>query len=258
MGKSIIADIMDMGNKPCYFDMHSHILPAMDDGCKNCDESAQVLQMSLEQGVVGVMATPHYYPKETVADFLERRQWAYEKLKTCIQEQHLSTPMICLGAEVAYHSGLIYEERLADLCLGKSKYFLLELPFSKWSPAVLRDVQAFRSVRGFTPIIAHLERYRDLEDKQTLGKLLDCDVLIQMNAEYFLYRGTRRKAKKWLQQGVVQIMGSDCHNISSRSPNLGYALLQMSQERLSACANEITDESRRIFEAAMYGNEGRK
>lgn len=231
-------------------DLHSHILPNMDDGSRSVEESLAMLRASAEQGVAGMAATPHYYPRETVEQFLERRQRSYETLEDALHGAHGSVPELCLGAEVAYHSGLIYEERLESLCMGKSRYLLLEMPFCKWSPSVLRDVQALRGVRGIIPIIAHVERYWKMQDNRTLSSLLDMDVLIQMNAETLLDSHSRRLAKKLLKGGVIQVMGSDCHNMERRPPNLGVALQEMQSGKLSECGADILWRNEQVFSAA--------
>ncbi|MCD7843138.1 MAG: hypothetical protein LUG17_00740 [Clostridiales bacterium] len=239
-----------MENKDGYYDLHSHILPKMDDGSRSPDESVQMLRLSREQGVAGMMATSHYYPREPVEQFLSRRQRSYEMLCEALSQAQDPLPEVCLGAEVAYHSGLIYEERLASLCMGNSRYLLLELPFSRWEPSVLRDVQALRRVQGVVPIIAHVERYWKIQDSKTMSKLLEMDVLIQMNGEAYLDPHSRRLAKKLLKGGVIQVMGSDCHNMDRRPPNLGPALQDLGKGKLAEQREDILWQSEKIFMAA--------
>ncbi len=252
-----MATMAAMQSEGYYYDLHSHVLPGMDDGYQSCENAAEALRLSVEQGVAGLMATSHYYPKETVGNFLERREAAYQSLMAYLEKEEIPAPELCLGAEVAYHSGLIYEERLQELCLGKSRYLLLEMPFSKWAPSVLRDVQAMRSVRGVIPVIAHVERYWQMQDKRTMSSLLDMDVLIQMNAEVFLAPRSRRMARKLLKQGVVQVMGSDTHSLDRRPPNLGIALQELESGKLAEYCEEVNRQSRRVFRAAQGKGERR-
>lgn len=239
-----------MDDKIDYFDLHCHILPEMDDGSRSQEESVQMLRLSAEQGAAGMIATPHYYPKETVEQFLARRQHSFDRLCDAMAQVQGPLPDVCLGAEVAYHSGLIYEEHLDSLCMGNSCYLLLELPFSKWAPSVLRDVQALRGARGVIPIIAHVERYWKMQDAGTLDSLLNMDVLIQMNGEAILDPHSRRLAKKLLKDGTIQVMGSDCHNVDRRPPNLGPALQSLWQGKLAERRREILQQNRKIFVAA--------
>ena len=156
-------------------DVHGHFLPGMDDGCKTPEEALQVLKSSFRQGVHRAFATPHYYPVESVSAFLELRQVSYEKLMTAIGEE-MDVPRICLGAEVAYRPGLGYAEDLHKLCIGSSRYLLLELPFSGWNRELVRDVRNMCAVAGITPILAHIERYLDQGNKSLLHQLVELDV----------------------------------------------------------------------------------
>lgn len=230
-------------------DIHCHLLPGIDDGCKTADESLDLMEECYWQGITHIAATPHYYPKETVGNFLVRRVEATQRLVDAIVASGWKEgrPAVHLGAEVAYHNGLIYEEELDRLCIGNSRYLLLELPFAKWDPGVLRDVQMLRSTRGIIPIIAHLERFFAYEDKQTIQSILDMDVLIQMNAEYILDPKTQKKAKKLLQQGNVDLLGSDSHNMDRRPPNLRYAIEQIDAWGMEDVSDRLAENSMEIF-----------
>lgn len=247
--------------KDGWYDLHCHLLPGMDDGCKTCEESIAVLRRSVQQGVCGMMATPHYYPVESVERFLQRRQQAFRRLQDVLKKQQMPEqpeqplPRLCLGAEVAYHPGLVCEEQLRQLCLGQSSYMLLELPFERWSPRVLRDVQTLQRVHGITPVIAHLERYRSIEEKAVLQELLEMDVLIQMNAETFHGLWSGLAARKALKRRRVQVLGSDCHNLTSRPPNLGSTVLQLERSGLGQCLEPVRCMGRRIFEDAAAKDE---
>lgn len=232
-------------------DLHGHFLPGMDDGCKTAEESLQVLQSSSAQGIGCMFATPHYYPVETVAAFLQRRQAAHDRLAAYLADRNASVPEICLGAEVAYRTGISREDDLDRLCLGNSRYLLLELPFRRWDSNVVRDIQIICSTRNITPILAHIERYLDLQTRESLNSVLEQDVLVQMNAGNFLRFGSRRTAVKLLKKGVVQLLGSDCHNMTTRPPNLGQALEYLQKHGMKDIAQNIGDFSMQIFDEAM-------
>lgn len=229
------------------WDLHSHLLPGMDDGCKTTDESVLLLKSCAAQGIAGVMATSHYYPEETVDEFLERRRISAERLMERLKDG--SYPAICLGAEVAYHPGLIYEDDIHKLCLGKSNYLLLEMPFSRWTPSVLRNVSALRHVQGVIPILAHLERYVGFQDKHTLEEILNSGALVQMNASYILEN--RRKAVRRIRKGSVDVLGSDCHNMGTRPPNLAEAMNVLCSSGCDFEAQQMSETAREIFEDAI-------
>ena len=111
-------------------DWHSHILPEMDDGSKNVEESLCLMKMLAEQGVDTVIATPHFYANdESVDSFLERRAVSYEKLQTQLSD---SLPEVLLGAEVSYYPGISRMADLKRLKIEKTQLLLLEMPMSKW------------------------------------------------------------------------------------------------------------------------------
>lgn len=228
-------------------DFHGHFLPGMDDGSRSVAESLKMLQLAGEQGIGKMFATPHYYPNETVDSFLVRRQQSWQKLKAAMEETEGSYPQIALGAEVAYRQGIGNAEDLEKLCLGDSRYLLLELPFVPWNSMLFRDISAIANVRGIIPVIAHVERYMSMQSAKMLQRLWEQDVLFQINAESLLTWYTRRRVKKLLAQGAVQLLGSDCHNLTTRKPNLGPALDYLRKCKLYRALEDMEQLTEEIF-----------
>lgn len=158
-------------------------------------------------------------------------------------------PQICLGAEVAYRPGIGYEPELSKLCLGKSEYLLLELPFSAWTKDVLRDIRNMVCARGITPVLAHLDRYMGIQKKDIFWEVLAQGVLVQLNAESLLHWRTKAAAKKLLKQGAVHALGSDCHNLCDRAPNIYKAVTAIS--KMEQPLDQIRYISGDIFEQAQ-------
>lgn len=233
-------------------DLHGHFLPGMDDGCKTPEEALQVLQSSCRQGIRRVFATPHYYPVEPVERFLKRREESVRRLEEYIRSQGAEDiPEILLGAEVAYRPGISHQEDLEKLCLGSSGYLLLEMPFSRWGKAEEREIRNLCAVKGVTPILAHIERYIEQQDKHVLMNILEQDVLVQMNAEHLLRLSTRREARKLLKKGIVQLLGTDCHNLSDRAPNLGQALEYLRKKKMEDALGTVAYFSEEVCREAM-------
>ncbi len=233
-------------------DLHMHFLPGMDDGCKTPEESLQVLQASYRQGIKRVFATSHYYPVEPVAAFLQRREEAVSRLEAHIRSQEVQDiPQICLGAEVAYRPGLGQQENIEQLCLGASRYLLLEMPFTRWGKTEVREVGRLIATAGVTPVLAHIERYFDHQDKSVLMAILEQDVLVQMNVGPLLDRSARRGAMKLLEGGVVQLLGTDCHNMKDRSPKLQEALSFLQKKKMFGVLSSIAHFSDQVFREAV-------
>ena len=201
-------------------DMHCHILPGVDDGARDVETSLAMLEASRAQGVQYMVATPHFYAtRDRVATFLDRRREAWETLKFRMGADY---PGIVLGAEVAFFRGISRAERLEALKIEGTDCLLLEMPFRPWSEDDVDEVSEILEKRGYTIILAHIERYLAMRgNADYIGNLLELPVLAQINAESLLDWRQRGKLIKMVRNGQVQLLGSDCHGIHHRPPNLG-------------------------------------
>lgn len=212
-------------------DFHSHILPGIDDGSANIPESIAMLKLEAEQGVTQVVATPHFYPETDSPDrFLQRRNAAYARLMEAIGDQP-NLPEILLGAEVAYFRGISNCEILSSLQIGNTRHVLIEMPYERWSDYAYRELEELGAKQGLTPIIAHVDRYLDwINTNSILKRLSELPVLLQVSSGYFLQPTTKGKALRMLRKGQVHLLGSDCHNLTDRVPNLGDAIARIQKK----------------------------
>ena len=201
-------------------DMHCHILPGVDDGARDVETSLAMLEASRAQGVQYMVATPHFYAtRDRVDTFLDRRREAWETLKSQMGADY---PGIVLGAEVAFFRGISRAERLEALKIEGTDCLLLEMPFRPWSEDDVDEVSEILEKHGYTIILAHIERYLAMRgNADYIGNLLELPVLAQINAESLLDWRQRGKLIKMVRNGQVQLLGSDCHGIHHRPPNLG-------------------------------------
>lgn len=203
-------------------DFHSHILPKMDDGSRSTEESAAMLKALSEQGVTKVMATPHFYANdESVSDFLSRRQISFERLSEVMTDE---MPEIVLGAEVRYYSGIGHLDGLETLCVQGSRLLLLEMPETRWTEYAVKEIAHIRSERNIIPVLAHIERYIGYQNSETFYRLLESGVMMQINASFVNGTFSKRKALNLLKKNQVHFIGSDCHNMSDRAPEIGKAV----------------------------------
>jgi len=200
-------------------DFHSHILPQMDDGSSSVEESLEMLKMLSAQGVKKVVATPHFYANdESVDEFLKRRSRSYEMLRPVLNDD---LPEVLLGAEVKYYNGISRMEGLRRLTVQNSRLLLLEMSVAKWTEYVANEVIEMSNSGDLTVALAHVERYLFMQSRAVQDKLLQSDVLMQCNAEFFVGAFTKRKALKMLANADIQLIGSDCHNTTDRKPMMG-------------------------------------
>lgn len=199
-------------------DIHTHIIPGVDDGVKDIEEALAVLKKAEKQGIKKIVATPHYLeegyrlsPKET------------EKKVRQLQEELLKEPIameILPGAEVFLTPDL--GEKLASKkisTLNHSRYLLIELPAAS-IPSYSEDVLYDINILGYIPIIAHPERnFSIIEDPNKLYNWIKNGVLAQLNAGSLLgYFGkdVKKTAEILVKHKLVQLIASDVHSCQNR------------------------------------------
>ena len=205
-------------------DFHSHILPGIDDGSDCVETSLAMLRMEAEQGMDMVVATPHFYPRyESVEEFLIKRENAEKVLREAMA-QETGLPKLAIGAEVYFFRGISESDFLPKLAIKGTNCVMIEMPPAPWEEAIYRELIRIREKMGLLPIIAHVDRYigrfRTFKIPEHLAQM---PVLVQANADFFLKRETAGMAMKMLKRDQIHLLGSDCHNLSSRKPNIGPA-----------------------------------
>ena len=228
-------------------DFHTHILPQVDDGSHSLEETLAMLRMEAEQGIRRVVATPHFYAQTDKPErFLARRAAAMEKVAEALHREP-GLPEVTLGAEVHYFRGISETEILPELTIGKTPYILIEMPTSAWGEYMFRELEDIWSQRGIVPIIAHIDRYVGPWRNSGLpDRLAELPVLVQANADFFLRRLTAPMAMRLFEAGKIHLLGSDCHNLSYRKPNLAAAVALIEKRlgqkvfaQLQDCQNRI-------------------
>lgn len=226
-------------------DWHSHILPGMDDGSKDVAESLAMLEQLATQGMKTVIATPHFYANdEAAADFVLRRQKSYEELEAKLPE---NAPQILLGAEVRYYRGISRMENLRQLQIQGSNLLLLEMPMSEWTEGMIKDVIELSGNGGTQLIFAHVERYMGIQKRETWERLYENGILMQVNASFFNGRMSRRKAINLLKEDLIHLVGSDCHNLTTRPPRMGKAFEVIRKKLGDQCLERMQQHGYSLF-----------
>lgn len=209
-------------------DFHAHILPQVDDGPNNVYQSLAMLRRSFLQGVDTVVSTSHFYgDQEYPREFLRRRNEAYQTLQDAMLMSPLVFPQVILGAEVLYFPGISQAREVTELMIGNSGAILVEPPMTPWTDEMLYEIQAMGRNFDCVPVIAHVDRFmRYLQDDTLMDRVLERKMLVQVNADFFIHPETAAAAVRHLRNGHIHLIGSDCHNMSSRPPNLDLARKQ--------------------------------
>ncbi|MBR0410007.1 MAG: capsular polysaccharide biosynthesis protein [Eubacterium sp.] len=212
-------------------DFHSHILPGIDDGSKNSKESLEMLREAGRQGVNLMVASSHFYAnRDRVERFLRRREDSWNRLQARIEKSrrqdrrdnyYRKMPEIRLGAEVAFFEGISKAEEINKLTIEGTNILLLEMPFGKWKSSDLQEVADILEEGNIQIILAHLERFLMISsNKNLIYELMELPLYIQVNAESLLHWRTRGRTLKLLDKKGIGLLGSDCHGIEHRVPNL--------------------------------------
>ena len=194
----------------------------------------KMLRMEQSMGVSHIYATPHFYANRRSIDyFLQRRNKALDDVRKMIavQADGAELPRITPGAEVYYFSGMGRAEQLSELCIEGTDLLLLELPFAQWHSDIEKDIKDIMNRRGLRIILAHLERYEAFQkDRYHWEHILELPLTIQLNCEDIIDNGTlfRKNHRHKLSFDLLAdhdniIIGSDCHNLTDRKPNLAEA-----------------------------------
>lgn len=206
-------------------DFHSHVLPGIDDGSHNSEESLGMLQLSASQGIDVMAATSHFYATEDrISSFLNRRKYSEERLRNRMNNELTeknSLPKLIMGSEVAFFSGISRAERLEELTYEGTNLLLLEMPFTKWGKSDIEEVRYILEHRQLRVVLAHLERFLMIPgNKKNIYELMELPVYVQINAGSFERWSQRRQILKMIKKKGMIFLGSDCHGIHHRAPNL--------------------------------------
>ena len=197
-------------------DLHTHILPKMDDGAQSVKEALAMLQAQAEQGVDAVALTPHYYGREeNIKSFLARRDAAFKQLVRAAEGKEI--PEMILGAEVAWMPDMAEWPDLEKLCYQNSGVILIELPMTHWTDATFQQLYKMENRRGITPMIAHFDRYFQCQKERNIHRLLETGYPIQISAGSLRRIFGRHKSLAMLKY-CDGILISDCHNMDDRPP----------------------------------------
>lgn len=211
---------------PLITDMHSHLLPQVDDGSKSLDMSLSVLEIMKKVGFSEARLTPHYqYPRfpNEEPDILRRFETFCKEVDAHRGEKEM--PLLkAISGEYRVDTGFDARARskelltffFADRSRGSEKGLLL-LEFSLHQPMMgVEEVLFERQMEGYDLILAHPERYPYYDShSQVLEQLKEAGVYFQVNIlslEGFYGESARRKAFDFINNGWVEFLGTDMHN----------------------------------------------
>ena len=205
-------------------DFHTHILPGIDDGSKDIEESISMIKEDWKQGVRIIVATPHFYADRiSESHFFENRDQSEKKLRKCLARMK-SVPALEIGAEVHYFRGMAKSDIIDRLTIRGTDLLLLEMPFEQWTEEHLQEIKYMIYHRNLCIILAHVERYYHFQKKKEVwDALMDLPVWKQINTGSLKKKGVFDRSYSWvihfLKKENRVVFGTDCHNMNERRPN---------------------------------------
>lgn len=203
-------------------DIHSHIIPKIDDGAKSIEITIEMLKNAEKDGTKQIIATPHYLLEYGEATINEVKNYV-KTLNELTQKENLNLK-IYAGQEVYFTENILQyylENKIGTI--NDSRYMLIEFPMNKFEDNIF-DILYELQVRNITPVIAHPERYKPIiKNPIAINRFIDEGYLFQMNSgsiEGIFGTEVKKTSEILLKNGIYNFIGSDAHNIKSRNTGI--------------------------------------
>lgn len=210
-------------------DIHTHILPGIDDGAKDDQMTLNMLRMAEKDGTRTMIATPHYYYPHYIATEEE----IMKKVKYVNQLAHENgiRVEVLQGREVMLDNYTLEDIKQGVMgSLNNSQYLLVELSMQEWKPYYLSLMYELQ-LMGYILIIAHPERYPYVqEDITMLNPLIKEGAIFQITASSITGlhgKKIQKVSKELIRQGAIQLIASDSHSDRLRNPSIQKGLAEV-------------------------------
>lgn len=234
--KVIFSEIISNG-----VDIHNHILPGIDDGAHNIEESLYLINGLVDLNIVHAIATPHI-----MSGYYENN---LETIKEAAQllDQHLNIANFTFDYSAEYMMDDQFNQHLYQkkLLTHNEQYVLVEMSYAYETPHFEQIIFEIQSA-GYQPIIAHPERYNYWSINYDLQKLKNRNIHFQLNAlalgEYYGSQ-INKKAMKWLEEGLYTFIGTDLHH----SKHLNALKNLKIHSKLAPLVEQLWDNNRNLL-----------
>jgi len=232
-------------------DIHAHILPGVDDGAKNWEQSLEMARMAVEDGIMTMVATPHLFKGKTI-DLSQVNDKGIILQHVTQLRQKLSEEQIPLeiipGCDfpLGFEALQLLDDGRALTINDANRYLLLELPDTSLPPAT-EEICFHLQSKGITPIITHPERHMIIQEMPyKLKRLIDLGCLVQMTGNSltgWFGRRVKKISRQLVKLGYVHLLATDAHDPKGRPPLLSEAVTELSrlvgENRARAMVNDI-------------------
>lgn len=228
-------------------DLHSHILPGLDDGAQNIEEAIEMAKMAERDGIQKIVATPHLFRGEFTPPDLGIIEEKKQEFVKALESNNINLE-IFTGAEVHISHNLIDEIRKNRefLVINQSSYMFVEFPSEHVFSGVKNLFFELMS-ESITPVITHPERNSIfIRNPSLLYELVQMGAFCQANSGSFtgLYGMSSQEAvQHFLELGLIHFIASDCHNTRSIIPKLSEAIVRASEIVGETNANALVKDN---------------
>ncbi len=207
------------------FDMHNHILFGVDDGAKTMEDSLSLIKIAYEDGIRGLVLTPHFHPKRGMAHYSEVVENFNELVDVALEQ--FPDMQFFLGREVYYRSDVLETKGSTDKFLMSGTANMLVEFSTTVEENYIKNAVSNLLFAGYQPIVAHVERYGcAVKNKNLVNELKSIGAYIQINVDSILGKtgfAVKQAVKYYLKNGLVDFVSSDAHDIKNRRPELSAA-----------------------------------
>ena len=224
-------------------DIHTHILPDVDDGADSLGEAIELLELARRNGTKGIVLTPHF-PNDRLENEADRSAFnrAFNEFANDPAVKQTGITLYAGAENFCARSTL---ERIAQkrlITINNTDYALIEFKEDEHYSFMRECVEALLE-EGYIPIIAHTERYLYLQHNAHVVKELgELGCIIQVNANSLICGGIRQRFADWIfRNSLADVVASDAHNMFTRTPNLSLAYEELSHRYSFTYAQKLLE-----------------
>ena len=204
-------------------DIHSHILFNIDDGAETLEDSVKLCRDAADNGVKLITATPHFFDYSHIRSFVSERNHKISVLREILDEEDIPIS-VAAGSELFLNDKVFSAGDLDALTINGSRYMLCEFPLGPFdidrAPLWIDELIS----RGYTPIVAHPERYIEFHrNLYIIDELLDREVVFQVNIDSLTGKNgeePQKMAVDMVMRKIALLIGSDAHDTEYRHTRL--------------------------------------
>lgn len=222
-------------------DIHSHIIPGIDDGAKYMEMTLEMLRNAEKNGTKEIVATPHYLLEYGEARIEDVKEYV-ANINALLEKENVDVKVYS-GQEVYFTERIVEDFMEQNIgTINDSKYMLIEFDMHKFEENIF-DILYELQVRDIVPIIAHPERYKYFREKPVLiNEFISQGYLFQLNAgsiEGKFGETVKKTATTFLDKKIYNFIGSDAHDIKNRNTGIKAAISLISDKTIE----DIFEES---------------